>query len=166
MKKKRKREGRKGVSPVVASVLLVVVVVILASIIFIWARSFIKEAIKKNDLTADQACSEIQFDASLVVSGNQAIIDVVNKGNVALYQFNIKKIGAGRSDVEHVPLKGGTGLNGGEGDSFSVNATYPNGATSANYKEMLLIPEILGSAQKSKKVYTCPEKYGLNLEVS
>ncbi len=163
---------KKGISPVIASVLLVVVVVVLATIIFIWARSFIKEAIKKNELTAEQACSEIKFDASLSLVSDGAggskvtTVDVVNKANIALYQFNIQKIGEGRSDVEHVSLQDGLGLNGGEGTSFVLQVNYTRGSTTAVYQQLHLIPEILGTSNQAKKIFTCPEKYGLTLDVS
>lgn len=172
MNMNKKWVKKKGISPIIASVLLVVVVVILAAIIFIWARSFIKEAIKKNDLTAEQACAEVKFDASagLVVDGpggsKVVVVDVVNKANVAIYQFNIQKIGEGRSDVEHVSLQGGLGLNGGEGTSFPLQVNYTRGSTTAVYQQLHLIPEILGTSKQAKKIYTCPEKYGLTLDVA
>ncbi len=156
----------------IASILLVVVVIILATIIFIWARSFIKEAIKKQELTAEQACAEIRFDASLTALDSNgdsvkdtAMVDVVNKANIPIYQFNIKKIGDGESMVEHVQLDSGFGLDPGRGTSFSVSVEHSVGGTPRAYQELLLVPEILGTSRKAKKIYTCPENYGLTLEV-
>ena len=39
--------GKRGLSPVIASVLLIALVLVLASIIFMWARGFISEQIEK-----------------------------------------------------------------------------------------------------------------------
>ena len=43
------KEGikKRGLSPVIASVLLILLVLVLASIIFLWARGFIGEQIEK-----------------------------------------------------------------------------------------------------------------------
>lgn len=161
----KKLVKKKGISPVIASILLVVIVVVIATIIFVWARSFIQESIKKQDLPADQACAEVKFDASASpISGQKITLDVVNKGNLAIQQLNIKKVTGGSSEVEHVQLMGGTGLTGGEGDSLTIQVAY---SATANYQQLIIIPEILGTTNKGvKKIYTCPERYGITLELS
>ena len=43
----KKKITKKGISPVIATVLLVLIVVILATVLFLWARTFVKNRSKK-----------------------------------------------------------------------------------------------------------------------
>ena len=41
------KRGKKGLSPIIATVLLIVITLIIAMIIFLWAKNFIGEKTKK-----------------------------------------------------------------------------------------------------------------------
>jgi flagellin-like protein len=74
---------KKGLSPIVATLLLIVLVVALASIVFIAGRSFITEAVIKNGMPAEQACAGIVLSA--VYSGGG--LQITNNGDVPVSEY-------------------------------------------------------------------------------
>lgn len=85
---KRKR----GLSPVVATVLLVALAMILAMIIFLWARGWIFEQIEKKGTPIDQVCEsiEIRVDWSKTPANN-LLISVVNLGSTYINSVEIRQ---------------------------------------------------------------------------
>lgn len=158
--KTEKRGNKKSVSPVVSTALLIIIVVILAVIIFIWASSFVEEAIEKEiagvKKTADKFCTEVNLEAS-IVSGN---LYVVNRGNVPIYQIRVERIKDGSSEItpQVVNLNGGGTFNAGLGD---VGLTGVEGSGD----KVIITPVLLGKAGKTKKTYICPESVGYELEL-
>ncbi len=154
-----KKRGKKAVSPVVSTVLLIGIVVILAVIIFLWARSFEKEAIEKEiagvTKTADKFCLELNFKAS--VSNNQLFI--VNNGNIPIYEINVKKISAGTSIIKEYNVDLGA-------SSISDPIELTDVGLGSDYSdyEVIIIPVLLGKSGDKKKKYTCPESVGVYLE--
>jgi len=69
---------KKGVSPVIATVLLISIVIILGVIIFLWARGFVEESAQKSDRAVDMSCDDINFEAGY--NDNAGEIEVVNRG--------------------------------------------------------------------------------------
>ena len=77
--------GKKGLSPVIATVLLVSIALVLAVIIFLWARSFVAEQIEKGGRVVEMACEDVKFLAE-AYSG-QLMIE--NVGSVPLFGVEI-----------------------------------------------------------------------------
>ena len=75
------KRGKKGLSPIIATVLLIVITLIIAMIIFLWAKNFIGEKTKKFNEPVENACERVSFDAEAFESGD---IDIINRGNVPL----------------------------------------------------------------------------------
>jgi len=145
----RRLINKRGLSPVIATVLLISIALILAVIIFLWARSFVSEKVQKFSAPIENACPDISFEAEADVA--QSKINVVNRGTVALYGIEVRKVSAGTV----------------EGALSFPDSTIADGETSsvtvANINEgdeLLIVPIILGEAKGSKKAYTCDEKYG------
>ena len=86
--------NKRGLSPVIATILLVAIVVILGAIIFLWARSFFGERVEKFEMSEDQACEKVALKAEYT-SGD---LDIINEGDVALYGFKVEKIKKGESE--------------------------------------------------------------------
>ena len=145
---------KRGVSPVIATVLLVVIALILAIIIFFWARSFVAEKIEKDGRDIDQSCAEVSFRAEVVLSeGNLAI---ENTGSVPLYgaeirkkQFigEIKKVATFDSTVR----AGETGYI--ELDDIIEELEVGN--------ELIVVPVLLGETEQYKKAHVCDKEYGV-----
>ena len=134
-----KRSDKRGVSPIVATVLLIAIVIVIIAIIFIWSRSFIKESVQKKGLPAEQACSQI----NLQVSCAEGTISITNLGNIPVYQFDVKKRTTGRTTLQHSNDEIGIG------ESVEI---YLGSECPSDYK---IIPAVLGSSEGQNKVYTC-----------
>ena len=60
----RENFGRKGVSPVIATVLLVAMVVVLALIVFFWFKGLTKEAVTKfGGTNIEIVCNDVSFSS-------------------------------------------------------------------------------------------------------
>lgn len=144
---------KRGLSPVVASVLLIGVALVLATIIFLWARNVVKEKETKFGEPVEKSCENIDFSAEVNVDGK---VNVNNKGNVAIYGVEIRreiggsveKIGKGTSD---------DGITVGGSGSIDVELDDVELETG---EEIIVVPIILGETEQYKKPYTCSEEFG------
>jgi flagellin-like protein len=137
---------KKGVSPVIASVLMILLVVMLASMVFLWARGFVSEQIEKFGTPIEDQCSNIRFDAA----NTGGSLEIVNRGNIDIFHFDIKMTKGGNSEFIRIDRA----VDSGEGVKFSENLKM-NDRTSPD--EMVIYPALLGSVvgKNSKKVFTC-----------
>ena len=155
---KIKRINKKGLSPIIATVLLISLALVLALIIFIWARSAIKEKVTKFGETIESACKDVSFNAELEQLGR---VNVNNLGNVPLYGIEVRKrgvgiiknIGAGYFDYKK-------GLPKGAGKSVDINLGNPSIG-----EEFIIVPILLGETDLYKKPYTCSDDFGKIAEV-
>lgn len=149
----RKVLKKRGVSPIVATTLLIAIVVILAVIIFLWARGFISEKVQKFDRAIDLACDDVNFEAGIAVgnTGNYEL-DVINRGNVPLYGFDVKILGKGQVLVNEI-LDSTVTI--GDGATISLENTDVAGGD-----DLLVVPIILGESEKGKVAHTCPDQFG------
>ncbi len=150
------KRGKKAISPVITTILLISIVIILAVIIFLWARSFIGEAVEKQiagvKKTADKFCLELEGNFKAFVSDGELYI--VNKGNIPIYEINVKKTSAGTSIVENYTI-----------DLDAGATSSPIALSTENYDKITIVPVLLGKAGNQKKKYTCPESTGFELEM-
>ena len=145
--------NKKGVSPVIATVLLIGIVITLALIIFVWSRGFIQEAVTKfGGQNVELVCDQVQFQAS----SNASSISITNNGNVPIYDIQVKQVTSGGQttkklrSLEDWP---NYGLNSGD----SVEITYPTSG------DVTLIPILLGDSKNGKKSYVCDENAGVKI---
>ena len=115
--------NKKGLSPVIASVLLVALVLVLATIIYLWARTMIPETAEKFGMPIEDSCPNVNFVASLSISKDSIIIQ--NNGNVPIQGISYAIEGAGALEYEElmhdVPVVGGGTA------SFSPLVSTPTG---------------------------------------
>ena len=151
---KMKKKFKKGLSPVIATVLLIGIVIVIALIVFLWFRGISEEAITKFDGTnVKLVCEDISFEAAS--SGSNIYIS--NVGNVPIYKIKAKISGSGTYSTKI--LESGwpdLGLN--QGDVYA-------GSLSEGGDEALLIPVLLGSTENGEKAYTCDERHGYKLSL-
>lgn len=77
--------SKKGISPIVATVLLVVVAIALFLLIFSWIRSFQKEVITKYGTPIETVCMNLRYD----VTKNDDIVQINNLGSTTIYKAKI-----------------------------------------------------------------------------
>ncbi|HTZ41859.1 MAG TPA: archaellin/type IV pilin N-terminal domain-containing protein [Candidatus Omnitrophota bacterium] len=151
---------KKGVSPIIATVLLIGLVIALGTIVFIWFRSFTQEAVTKfSGENVELVCGDVQFEASYT-NGNLAIS---NTGNVPIYNFSVK-IDSGNGQYTTQNLNDLTG-------SWPKVGLRAGGVFSGNVQtsgavQLILIPILRGSISSGdEKSYTCGDRYGQTISV-
>ena len=148
--------NKKALSPVITTVLLIAMVIVLAAIIFLWAKFFLGEIIEKEiggvKKTAERLCPDVNFQAS--ISG--AELSIANRGNVPIYNINLKMKTKGSSDIEEYE-------NAGELLNLRIGQSKPVTLSSnpTGYDEVIIIPVLLGKAGDEQKEYPCKEEYGV-----
>ncbi len=146
---------KKGLSPVVATVLLIAIVIVIGLIVFLWFRGISEEAITKFDGTnVKLVCEDVSFDASY--TGGYVFIS--NTGNVPIFQIKAQRSSAGSHSTEMVGLDGNwseLGLN--QGGTYSGEL--------AQADTILLIPVLLGRTESGERTYTCDERHGVELYI-
>lgn len=104
------RGSKKGLSPVIASVLLIALVLVLAALIFLWAREFFSEQIQKFDRPIEAYCKDVSFEMHKIPGeGGYDLIEVVNRGNWNLHGFEVKMSYKGSSENSNLYLMVGAG---------------------------------------------------------
>ena len=149
------KQKKKGVSPVISTVLLILIVIVLALIIFLWAKGFIKEAITKEiagtEKLAEQYCKDI-----VLASTPTSNIGFKNNGNVPIHKFDLKLIKTdGSSELKEV-----------YGDEGRVNPGLTTTTTIScnDCDEIKVIPILLGKGENGGiKELRCPESQAITL---
>lgn len=151
---------KKGIAPVISSILLITLVITMAAIIIIWSTG-ITERITGGSVTLQGknialTCGDIVFDFSYT----EGKLYLKNPGNVLIYGMKLK-IYSNESfetqDIKDLTSNWpNTGLN--PGEAFSDSITFD-----ADVSEVVLIPVLMGSTNSGKeKEYVCErESYTL-----
>ena len=161
------KRQKKGVSPVVSTVLLIMIVVILAIIILIWATSMVGEAITKDiggkKKSAEQYCQEIDIEPEISADGTS--FGFINKGSVPIYKYELKLTpkGGGKSETKLIDSTEGGAVNPG-----LKSIVHPDTIGLLNYNDyesIKVVPIILGTSEKSggNREFTCPDTYAKKL---
>jgi len=145
-----RKEDRKGVSPVIATVLLVGIALVLAVIVFLWASSFIGESIEKEGRAIELACENVKFEPEAISTSK---IDIVNRGNVPIYGIEIRGASAGGEVLQFEKLE--HTITSGETDTIDVASLGLSSGTN-----LLIVPVLLGETADYKKEHVCDTDYG------
>tara|TARA_Y100000310_G_C20342990_1_gene650701 strand:- start:141 stop:617 length:477 start_codon:yes stop_codon:yes gene_type:complete len=145
--------NRRGISPVIASVLLIALVLVLAAIIFLWARGFISEQIEKFGTPIEDLCAEVNFDIEVVASNVSYNFEVANRGNVPIHNFDIKEIKGGESEIQKFKF----GVDEGESVRRPVSLK-------TDTEKIVVYPSLIGNirGKSINKAFTCSE-HGVTL---
>tara|TARA_Y100000310_G_scaffold341110_1_gene439189 strand:+ start:1576 stop:2028 length:453 start_codon:yes stop_codon:yes gene_type:complete len=141
---------KRGLSPVIATVLLIALVLVLAAIIFMWARGFISEQIEKFGTPIEDLCGNVDFDIEVIKEVGEIgyEFDIANRGNVPIFKFDIKEIKGGESSIQQFPIS----LD--EGDSKSEHVSLKS-----DTEKIIVYPVLIGNirGKSINKVFTCSE---------
>lgn len=151
---------KRGISPVVATALLLTIALVLASIIFLWARSFLGEQEQKFDEPVENACLDVNFQAE-ALAGNQKI-NIVNRGNVPLYGIEVRRENKARGEISFVgTFRDGTNRDKTitKGASGSISALDSTGGQQLVVGEELLIQAlVLGMKGTESVPHVCAQQ--------
>ena len=163
---------KKGVSPVISTVLLIMIVIILAIIILLWANSFVQEAVTKTidsrEKQIEQWCQEIKLTPE--ISDDGLSFGFTNTGNVPLYKYELKLTEKGSGDSKKVLIDSAKGGSVNPGfDSIIDTATNTEVTGSyEDYESIKVIPILLGDGKGSKNTgkqeVRCPEKLAITIK--
>lgn len=151
--------SKKGVSPVIATVLLISIVLVIGLIIFLWARGFVAEEGTKFGKNIKLVCEDIEFKATY--SGGT--LNIINEGNVPIFRVKVKisqEAGYTTKDITELSSNWpDVGLN--QGGTFSGNI----GSEVSGAQKIKIIPVLIGKSGKGEKVYLCEEQFGHEIEL-
>jgi flagellin-like protein len=142
---------KRGLSPIIATVLLISLALVLALIIFLWARGFVSEKVQKFDEPIENSCQNVVFEAEAFLGE----VNIVNRGNVPLYGIDLRTVGLG--SVKKLETFETTILS---GETVKVNSNQFSSGDS-----LIIAPVILGEANSGKKSYVCGEEFSREIVV-
>ncbi len=157
-----KRRVKRGLSPVIATVLLVALVVVIGLIIFLWFRGFQGEAVTKFGGTNIQlVCEDVNFDASY--SGGSLTLS--NLGNVPIYQIQAKIYSDSGRTQENVDLNNVASNWPSNGLTQGTVVTLNVGSEFSGNDEALLVPVLRGNSDSGEKIYVCDDRHGFSVDI-
>ena len=155
-------KNKKGVSPVVATILLVGIVIVIALILFLWFRNFKGETCTKfGGRNIELVCSDIEFFAEY----NNGELYISNTGNVPIFGMKVRLISLASYETKDITSLSGnwppSGLN--QGGTFSGSIGSLSGVDS-----IILIPVLMGTCgDEGEKTYMCNEnQHGYEIVLS
>ncbi|MBS3098942.1 hypothetical protein J4462_01905 [Candidatus Pacearchaeota archaeon] len=143
------KKMKRGLSPIVATVLLVSLVIVLATILLLWSRTFI------SDLDPEVNCEGVEFDAEIYESGGAYNLIIVNTGTVEIKGAVIQLIGESELQIkEEVDLivEGGAT----QEDVLENFAVGDEG----NY---FVVPKIEVQTSDKDIIVKCPDDVGIEI---
>lgn len=157
---------KRGLSPIITTVLLIALVVVSTSIVFLWFRGMVEEGVTKFGKNIQLVCDDVQFDANYDKS--TGTLDIVNNGNIPLYDINLQISESGNFQTKDlkkdIPGKNGnwpdTGL--AQGGTFS-SIDISGQIGTAN--KITIIPILIGTSSSGKKTFICGGQYGKELTI-
>jgi len=150
-------KNKRGISPVIATVLLIAMVVVIGLIVFLWFRGMVQEEGTKFGKNVKLVCDDVNFEASY--SGG--ILSIVNTGTIPIYRMKLKILKEGSHETKDLPGDWpGLGLN--QGGTFSGDISSE--VEGAN--KIIVLPVLMGSSSEGKKSYICEEQYGYEIIIS
>ena len=143
----KKINDKRGISPIIASVLMLLMVVVLSGMVFLWARGFISEQVEKFGKPISEQCSAVKFAAAKVDNK----LEIVNGGDIDIRHFDIKLIKGGTSEFHKFGFEVDAG---GLGVIKAVTLKMNNGDEP---DEIILYPALIGNVvgETSNKIFTC-----------
>ncbi len=153
---------KKGLSPVITTVLLIALVVVIVSIIFLWFRGMVQEGVTKFGKNINLVCDDVKFDATYAAG----TLSVVNTGNIPIFRIEIRISNNGNFVTEDImnTSAGSSWPSGGLGQGATFSGNIQSDIGSAN--DILIIPELIGTSPSGKETLICGGQYGKDITIS
>ncbi len=150
---------KRGVSPVIATIILVGIVISLGLVIFAWFRGFVKEEGTKFGKNVQLVCEDVRFEASY--NAETGMLDIANNGNVPIYSLKIKLEGGGSYETlditDMISDWPETGLLQGGSKSCDIES-FVSGKS-----KITVTPVLVGTSGSGERIYPCEEQYGYEI---
>ena len=141
---------KRGLSPVIATVLLISLALVLALIIFFWAKNFIGEKIQKNGEAIELSCQKVSFRADAYFVDSNLVVDILNSGSIPLYGAELKGKNAALGSIKRIGGVFTSTISGGR------TGTITTDRGGLNTRDTLVVsPMLLGSQGEVNKPFTC-----------
>ncbi len=162
---KMKRGMKKGISPVIATVLLIAMVVVIALIVFVWFRGMVGESAIKMGKNIKLVCDDVEFDASY----SSGKLTVINRADVPIFQLRVRLSGGGAHSTEEITSNTHDGVPSSKGLWEQIGLTQEGrfvGEFSAGTAEKITVfPVLIGESEEGRRTYVCEGQYGEEIEV-
>jgi flagellin-like protein len=156
--------NRKGLSPVVATVLLIAIGLLLASIIFLWARGLLTEKNQKFDEPIENACGDVSFTAEVIFTDGSFELKVINRGDVPLKGVEIQRVEDGSiRTIEEFNLESDRYPTLRSGETSKVKTFSSDKINEGS--NLRAIPVIIGQKGVERLAHHCDDKYAESLTV-
>ena len=156
------KRGRRGISPVIATILLICLTLLAALAIFMWAKGFVGEKNVKLGREIELYCPETNFavEAKKDNVNSEIIVNIENKGQIPFYgiSINLKSLGTIKKLGLFEKL-----VMGGMSESVTIDDSTIFNEISVG-DELIIIPAILGKKGEVGEPYIC-EDYGKTILV-
>ncbi|MFW6310660.1 MAG: archaellin/type IV pilin N-terminal domain-containing protein [Nanoarchaeota archaeon] len=155
---------KKGLSPLIATILLIAMVIVIGTLIFLWFKGMQKEALTKFDgKNIERVCEDVNFNVDYV-SGT---LSIINKGNIPIQDFEIKEVS---SDGSYSTKKISDFYNEDEGEEWTglgVGGSDEKEISFTGSDKLIISPILIGETdQEEKKEYSCDvDKFGKTLNI-
>ena len=144
-------DDKKGISPVIATVMLIALVIVIALLIWVWYGNFYKEWLEKENYDLDYACvqdvsftlSDVQCLDDIQMGDKKISFSVENKGGIDIKGFKVIY----SNDIVSNFVNTMAGVNQAVVNSLSIN---PEGDELAGLELELTIIPIIGSGIETK----------------
>ncbi|MBS3089456.1 hypothetical protein J4461_01075 [Candidatus Pacearchaeota archaeon] len=163
---------KRGLSPVIATVLLISIVLVLAVIIFLWARSYLGETTQK-DLGGgpepiENFCDDIRFDVEVFENASYVYAAAVNRGDVPLYGLSIQKKSGGSLKLSGKFEGGEKVIKSGESSIIILkdNSNLRNNPPDLDAGDVVrVLPILLGEKGTAQEEYICGSEFGKEITI-
>jgi flagellin-like protein len=146
---------KRGISPVVATVLLVAMVIVIALIIFLWFQGIGGEVITKfGGQNIEIVCNDVSFDAEY--SGGE--LRLANRGIVPIFNFKLRVDKPGGELFTYNINDPSIAPNTWPG-SLNEGATYASGTLNgvSGAEKLVVTPVLMGESDDGEKSFMCNE---------
>jgi len=147
---------KRGLSPVIATVLLVSLAIILGLIIFLWARSYYSENGVKFGRNIEGVCNDVSFD---VTKSGDNTLQITNRGNVPLYGVKLEKrqtLGTKNKLFTFTEANRASAIQ--PGNDYALTIPSTDSFFISGSDTLIAYPVILGEFGNLRKPYVCEEK--------
>ena len=151
------KSNRRGLSPVVATVLLIMIVIIIAIIIFLWFRSLAKEAVTKDLGFGEENIELVCDDVVMDVRYNNERLTIKNDGNVPIEKIRLKLIRYAAYDTVEVD---GIRIKPGKTDTIEKSEV-----SFSKYDRTIVIPVLRGNSDSGLQNVACNERFGVEVYI-